>query len=151
MRGSLEPGWSRPALGMPPRPFLKTTGKGLQGMPYILQLLFIAAISVQSPYHLPLFGRLISLAGEGLRRMPGWSCQDLGLALRSFCPRRDSLSDPLRVPAFWVPIVSEQMHRSKQPGNREIISLCQKQKHFPQSQKELICWIYVLVKLWCKW
>lgn len=61
-----------------------------------------------------------------LRRVPGWSCQDLGLALRSFCPGWDSLSDPLRMPAFWVSIVLEQIHRSKEPGSREILSLCQK-------------------------
>lgn len=110
---------------MPPRPFLRTIGKVLQDTPH-------ASVAVSSRPFLCSFPTIypgeegFSLAGEELRRVPGWSCQDLGLALRSFCPGWDSLSDPLRVPTFWVTIVLEQIHRSKEPGSREILSLCQK-------------------------
>lgn len=90
MRGSLEPGWSGPALGMPPRPFLRTIGKGLQDTPH-------ASVAVSSRPFLCSFPTIypgeksFSLAGEELRRVPGWSCQDLGLELRSFCPGWDSV------------------------------------------------------------
>lgn len=55
-------------------------------------------------------------------QVAGWSWQDLGLALRSFCPRQG--------PCLLAPIVLEQIHGSRQPGDQDESFYCAKSKTF---------------------